>query len=794
MFLYHLPLRSRKSLAHDTIEVALSLGTAPFPFVSGQYIRVTLLTPPTSDLSDSFRDFSITSLPGDPELTFAFRESHSPFKQTLLKLPIGERVGISGPHGTFSLPDTTVRPVVFYAGGIGITAFISKLRTAARDASGHDITLIWQDSEQGRAAYLSEIESLTRADGFRFTFIPVFEPERTVTTSFLKTRIPRYREAIWQVAGPAGMIEHVGRILDELHLTPDQRLVESYDTRNARRRVSAVLLPESPEEQVRTAGLLDALNQTAIVSETDADGTIIFVNDKFAEVSGYTKEELVGQNHRLLKSGHHPDSFFVDLWRIIASGKPWRGEIKNRAKDGSYYWVDTSIAPILDATGTPVRFVSVRFVISDRKTAEEELRLYREGLESLVRERTKELSMTNESLEREIAKRQKLEQDLRAQANMLSEADKRKDEFLAVLSHELRNPLAPILATAELMKGYKIDDPEVEEFFSLVEHQARQMARILQDLLDVSRFLSGTFRLERQDVELDPIIKKAVRTAKSFIDAGGHTLSVVPAPKSIHLFADPVRIEQILVNLLTNAAKFTHPRGSITVRTRLEDDQVAIAIKDTGVGIPQESLDKIFVLFSQVNGDPLSRAKGGLGIGLSLARNLAVLHGGSIEVRSAGKMQGSEFIVRLPARAGTTPAMEHTPPPDDAHPPVRLRVLVVDDNRDMARTIGKVIEKLFEGEVRLAFDGAEALGELERFNPDVIILDLAMPGLDGYQVAQRIRGQPKFSTIPIIALSGFGQETDKERTRQAGFNQHLVKPVSVAELKQALATVQVGKS
>lgn len=402
-----------------------------------------------------------------------------------------------------------------------------------------------------------------------------------------------------------------------------------------------------------------------------------------------------------------------------------------------------------------------------------------------------ELAQAIRTLQSEISARERLEQ-------ALLEADRRKDEFLALLAHELRNPLAPIRNAVQLLRLKSIDDAEIVWCREVIERQGEHLTRLVDDLLDVSRITQGKIKLQTEPVELSTVIARAVETNRPLIDARRHELTLDLPPEPVRVFGDPTRLAQAVGNLVSNAAKYTEDGGRIRVaveRAHAEDDggkeQVVIRVRDSGVGIPPEMLPHLFELFTQVE-RTLDRAQGGLGIGLALVRRLVDLHGGSVCALSEGEGKGSEFVVRLPALDPVTAAVE--PRPRSAVAPVPghgRRVLVADDNVDSAqslamllRTIGNVVE--------VAHDGMEAVEAAERFRPHAVLLDLGMPRLDGYGAARQIRAHPWGRDVLLIALTGWGQKEVRDRTHDAGFDAHLVKPVELASLAKLLADAPGG--
>jgi PAS domain S-box-containing protein len=394
----------------------------------------------------------------------------------------------------------------------------------------------------------------------------------------------------------------------------------------------------------------------------------------------------------------------------------------------------------------------------------------------------------------------------------LRESHRRKDEFLATLAHELRNPLAPIRNALAVLRLAGNDPGRLDEARGLMERQVRQMVRLIDDLLDISRITRGKIELRRERVTLAEVVRSAVESSRPLIDLAGHALAVTLPPAPVHLDADPTRLAQVLLNLLNNAAKYTEPGGQIWLTASVVDggrwtvdskdassastvhrppSTLEIRVRDTGVGIPKEMLPQVFEMFTQVD-HSLERSQGGLGIGLSLVRGLVELHGGKVEARSEGSGQGSEFVVRLPLPAQGPPAprpAQGSVPAGGNGAAARRRVLVVDDNTDAALSLGRLLD-LLGYETRTAHDGPSALSEASTFHPDVVLLDIGMPGMSGHEVARRLRRLPEGGRTLLVAMTGWGQDEDRRRSHEAGIDYHLVKPVDVTALQQLLAEHQ----
>ncbi|MBY0495811.1 MAG: response regulator [Cyanobacteria bacterium] len=374
-----------------------------------------------------------------------------------------------------------------------------------------------------------------------------------------------------------------------------------------------------------------------------------------------------------------------------------------------------------------------------------------------------------------LSERLKNEQALRS-------ADRRKDEFLATLGHELRNPLAPILNSLEIMKlSGAFSDSRTLQAGEVMERQVHHLNRLVDDLLEVSRITRGVIEVRKQPLDLSAIVKAAVETSRPVLDNLRHELSIDLDPESMCVGGDPVRLTQVFANLLNNAAKYTNHGGRIGISTHRDGSDAVISVKDNGIGIAPNALGQVFDMFMQVDRST-RRSQGGLGIGLTLVRSLVGMHGGTVEARSDGPGLGSEFIVRLPLlieKAATAEQVKAITPL-----PAR-RILIVDDSRDGGESLAMLL-RVLGGEVALAHSGRQALECVDTFKPDVVLLDIGMPGMDGYEVARRIRANPAHRDISLIALTGWGQDEDRRRSVAAGFNHHLVKPADIEQLRQLL--------
>jgi signal transduction histidine kinase len=409
-----------------------------------------------------------------------------------------------------------------------------------------------------------------------------------------------------------------------------------------------------------------------------------------------------------------------------------------------------------------------------RKTAE--LERLNSTLEERVAARTAELEQSVQQLRAS-------EDQLRQQREALAEMDRHKNHFLAMLAHELRNPLQPIRTAIEIARSPKISPPDQDWSETVIERQVNLLCRLVDDLLDASRISSGKLEVRKEAVKLAPILATAVDAVKPVVDQKRQRLVVEIPNESIELLADSARLTQVFFNLLNNAVKFTPAGGRIALTVSCADD-IVVRVSDDGVGIAEANLERIFEIFFQ--GDTRAdRGHGGLGLGLALVRQLVELHGGTVTVRSAGRNRGSEFCVRLPrtvdaVRAPAAPSRESVPLP------LPRRILVVDDNRDAADSLALMLRHL-GNEVDTEYDGNGAVAAFARFRPEVILMDLGMPRMDGYEAARTIRSNALGNDVTIIALTGWGADFDRERSRKAGFDRHLVKPVSPHELLATLS-------
>ncbi len=374
--------------------------------------------------------------------------------------------------------------------------------------------------------------------------------------------------------------------------------------------------------------------------------------------------------------------------------------------------------------------------------------------------------------------------ELQQRAEALKEADRRKDEFLATLAHELRNPLAPLRNGLDILQRNP-DGGNAAEIRDMMDRQLVHLVRLIDDLLDVSRVSQGKIELRKNTVRIDEVIRTAVESSRPLIDGAGHKLTIEMPTDLLWVDGDQVRLSQAISNLLNNAAKYTPEGGLIDLHVTHDGQKVAIGVTDNGVGIPSDMQSKVFQLFTQID-DHLERSQGGLGIGLALVRQLVEMHGGSVDAYSPGPDKGSRFTIRLPATAAPEQLREATQQNQETAPFRPLKVLVVDDNPIIADTLGMMLEDIGH-EFEAVHDGRQALDAARLYHPDVILLDIGLPGMNGYQVCKAFRSEPEFEQTPIIAQTGWGQDRDKELATEAGFDFHLTKPVPLEQLQKLFA-------
>jgi PAS domain S-box-containing protein len=494
-------------------------------------------------------------------------------------------------------------------------------------------------------------------------------------------------------------------------------------------------------------------NSTDFIAMCDLEGTPLFVNRAGLEMVGL---DGIDQARRTpVREFFFPedqprviDEFFS---AVLERG---HGEIEVRFrhfKTGKALWMAYKVLTLTDSAGHPAALATVSQDVTARK---------------------------------------RLEDDLRRLAADLSAADRRKDEFLATLAHELRSPLAPLSNMLEVMKRAGDDADVLELARDTIDRQLGQLVRLVDDLLDLNRITHDRLELRRSRVELSSVIQHAVEAVRPLVDSAGHELVVTLPDEPTHLQADPARLAQVFGNLLTNSCKYTPPGGTIWVTAERLGTEITVTVGDTGSGIPSDRLDVIFEMFAQVD-RPLERSQGGLGIGLTLVKRLVEMHGGSIEARSAGEGRGSEFIVRLPIPVETSEAA--TPALGTTQEALQnRRILIVDDNEDSAESLAMLLS-ITGNETHMAHDGIAAIEAIEKHRPEVVLLDIGLPKLNGHDVCRRVRQESWGKDIVLIALTGWGQDEDRRKSREAGFDGHLVKPVDYDALLTLLESMPSGR-
>jgi CheY-like chemotaxis protein len=382
----------------------------------------------------------------------------------------------------------------------------------------------------------------------------------------------------------------------------------------------------------------------------------------------------------------------------------------------------------------------------------------------------------------DITARKAAEDELRRVAADLSEADRRKDEFLATLAHELRNPLAPLRNGLQILR-LSGDSPEaVKQTRAMMERQLTQMVRLIDDLLDLSRISRGKVELRKERVPLAAVIQSAMETSGPILNAAGHELTIELPKEPVFVDADLTRLSQVFANLLNNAAKYTERGGHVCLSAEKQANEAVVTVRDTGIGIPAEMLPRVFDMFTQIDRN-LDRSQGGLGIGLTLSKSLVELHGGTIEANSEGERKGSTFSVRLPIVEIGQGAHRDIGAMEAPTSKSLCRILVADDNADAADSLARMLQMMGH-EVRTANDGAEAIDVADAFKPDLVLLDIGMPKVNGYEACRKMKEKPWTGSTIFVALTGWGQDEDKRKSREAGFDQHLTKPVDYSTLEK----------
>jgi PAS domain S-box-containing protein len=516
-------------------------------------------------------------------------------------------------------------------------------------------------------------------------------------------------------------------------------------TRRAQAQAEAIA-QEAECRRERLRVILASIGDGVIV--TNQEGRIDFLNPVAQTLTGWKEEEALGQPLENVFHIRDRDSDMPLAWPIRQALR--QGATVGLAGRASLVARQGTRTPV-ECTAAPIRWTegSVLGVVLSFRDFSEQVRL---------------------------------EGELRRRAEELADTDRRKDHFLAMLAHELRNPLTPIRNVAQMLRLPGHDAERTRWAAEVLDRQVGQMSRLVEDLLDVARIRQGKVRLQREVVELTEVVERAIENSRPLLQVRLQELVENLPTEPLWLEADPVRLAQVLANLLTNASKYTPERGRITLTATCEDRWAVVRVRDTGAGIPAEMLPRVFDLFAQVEGTR-DQAQGGLGIGLTLVRDLVRLHGGTVEAFSEGPGQGSEFVVRLPlTRLAVSPSPQEPPASEVVHLTAR-RILVVDDNTDTAESLALLL-RLAGHDTCTAADGPTALATARVFRPEIVLLDIGLPGMDGHEVARQLRQERGGSGLLLIAVTGYEQAADKRRARDAGFDHYLVKPVNLAALCQ----------
>ena len=496
------------------------------------------------------------------------------------------------------------------------------------------------------------------------------------------------------------------------------------------------------ESEQRFRLLVESVKEYAIFM-LDTEGRVASWNLGAERIIGYTAAEIIGQHFSCFYPAEAAARRAAqrDLEAAIAHGS-FETNGRRVRKDGSRFWANAVITAIHDLEGKLRGFAKIIRDLTERKQFEE-----------------------------------------------LEESRQRTQEFLAMLSHELRNPLAPLKTSVEILRIRKLTDPAVQRARDVIERQVQHLTRLIDDLLDASRITSGRIRLSNEVLELETVIGRAVEAARPLIDTKGQSLEIKPLESPAWVRGDLTRLTQVFVNLLNNAAKYTPDGGHIEIEFAASDDNATIHVRDNGIGIAAELLPRVFDLFTQGH-RTLDRADGGLGVGLALVHRIVSLHGGTVKAFSEGIGRGSEFVVALPISPKETPMNVVSRCEPAGQQPRRRRLMVIDDNKDAAESMSMLLE-LWGHEVVCAYDGRTALEAAAKYHPDAVFLDIGLPGMDGYEIAERLRERPESARAVLIAITGYGQDEDRRRSRDAGIHHHLVKPVAPETLHNLLDSLEV---
>jgi two-component system, chemotaxis family, CheB/CheR fusion protein len=522
-----------------------------------------------------------------------------------------------------------------------------------------------------------------------------------------------------------------------------RRAQRDLEARQAELSATNLELASKIEAQSLLAAIV-ASSEDAIISKT-LEGVITSWNRGAELLFGWTAAEAIGQSIHLIVPPEFREQERTILDRLRLGDRIQEMQVERKRKDGSRVDVSITISPVRDRHGD---------IIGASKTA------------------------------RDITARKRWEEQLLRSEEALQEADRRKDEFLATLAHELRNPLAPISSGLHILRS-AADRGQRMTALEIMERQVNQMVRLVDDLLDVARITTGKVEIRHEPIDIATAINDAIETSQPLVGERHERLTILPPPQPVFVSGDRTRLAQVFANLLNNSAKYSEPGQPISIAFGRDGDQVVIRITDAGSGIHPDMIPRVFDMFRQADRTG-GRSRGGLGIGLSLVKRIVELHGGTVSARSEGLGLGSEFTVRLPAIEVRQAAL--APAPMVSGAATRRRILVVDDNADAAESLAALLS-IGGHETRMAHDGPEALQQAERFHPDVVFLDIGMPTLDGHETAKLIRRQPWGKQMVLVALTGWGQSEDRRRSKDAGFNHHLVKPADPAVVEKLLSSI-----
>jgi PAS domain S-box-containing protein len=496
---------------------------------------------------------------------------------------------------------------------------------------------------------------------------------------------------------------------------------------------------QAREAEAQFRAMADNIPQLSWMAS--ANGSVFWFNRRWYEYTGATFEQMKGDGWHAVVASDELPRVLQSYASSINSGQPWEDTFALKRHDGALRWHLSRAMPIKDDDGVVLRWFGTNTDITEQ----------------------------------------------RKMAADLAEADRRKNEFLATLAHELRNPLAPIRTGLQVLQRSGSKGGAAEQTRTMMDRQLGQMVRLVDDLMDVSRITSGKMELRKEPVQLTAVVNSAIETSRPFIEQMGHELTVTLPEQPIAVNADLTRLAQVFMNLLNNAAKYSERGSRIYLRVERHGNDVVVSVKDSGVGIAANHLPTIFEMFSQVERS-LEKSQGGLGIGLTLVKRLVEMHGGTVEAHSDGPNKGSEFVVRLPIVVDAF-ATDAAISLQDQAQKESLRILIVDDNQDGADLLAMMLESM-GNQVRVAYDGEEAVATTAAFRPDVVLLDIGLPKLNGYDACRRIRADTRGKKVTIIAQTGWGQSEDRQRTREAGFDHHMVKPLDPVVLQKLLADLQ----